>query len=98
MRIELTADDLEDLALELARWRPDDVIRLIKAVDVRMGEWDLVLGLKPWVDQEVAIHEEEELRERRAAARKLRRQETCHKDPDSGVWIHFIPHTGCILR
>jgi hypothetical protein len=91
MRVELNAGDIAELAVVLSSWRPEDVVRLISQVDVHMGDWDLFLQLKEWIDKEAALYAEEEAAHRRERG-------MCHKDPITGAAIHMDPHKGCVLR
>lgn len=91
MRIELEPVDLEDVAADLSRWRPEQVIELIKKIDEHMAAWDLVMGLKPWIDEQAKVYAQEEALERRE-------QGKCYVDPETEQQVHQSPHKGCILR
>lgn len=91
MRVELEPHDLEDVAADLSRWRPEEVIKLFKEVDRMMADWSLIMGIKPWIDEQAKEHDREEAEDRKADGR-------CYVDPDSGEQVHQSPHKGCILR
>jgi hypothetical protein len=91
VRVEIEVGDLEDLAADLAGWRAKDVIKLVKKIDEHMADWELVLDLKEWVDQEVAKHAREIADDKRAAGK-------CYQDAETGHIVHQSPHKGCILR
>jgi hypothetical protein len=91
MRIELEPIDLEDVAADLSRWRPEEVIELIKKIDQHMSDWTLIMDLKPWIDEQAKVYAQEEADERRE-------QGKCYVDPGSGQQVHQTPHVGCILR
>jgi hypothetical protein len=91
MRINIDPDDYEDLADDLSSWRPHQILRLVKGIDERMGEWDLVLELKAWADAEAAKHTQE-------VAEDAARRGLCHPLPLSEKTVHQTPHKGCVLR
>jgi len=106
VRFNLEDCDAEELATEIAHWRPEAVVGLVKMVDQHMGEWDLVLQLKEWCDREYALYEREE---REAAVETLEaayakeeveepRPQRCVQNPSTRVWRHASPHNGCGLR
>lgn len=91
MRVEIEVSDLEDLAADLSGWRPEDMIQLVKKTDEYMSDWELILGLKEWIDQEMVQHAKETADEKKAAGQ-------CYLDPETGDTVHQSPHKGCILR
>lgn len=91
MRVELSVDDTDELAQELSRWRPEQVIELIKQTDEYMGEWDLALGIKEWADELAKEHAREVAIDRRDAGH-------CYVDPDTGQEVHQRPEKECLPR
>jgi hypothetical protein len=91
MRVTIDPDDSEELAEDLARWRPHQIVELVEQIDKHMGEWDLVLKLKVWVETEMVEYVAEQTSSHAVLG-------LCFRNPISGETIHQDPHKECILR
>lgn len=77
----------------LAGLNTEELLGLIKDVEDRFCEWELIVQLKEWVDRRHKVLAQEKAEE------QSQREDRCIRSSAyEDIWVHTSPHKDCVLR